>query len=300
VQSGSWRHARHVLRFALVASSLGTAREVEASELIVVWTAPPECPDEADVLSEVEDSLGDGANVNLTATAIVTRAAGVFRAHVHVTSPAGLGERVLENSRCELLAESVAVVIALSAPRGSERRKLASESSAGLAPALSAHAAAVVGPLPHPALGAGGTFALEGLAALRFELGGTYYAGQSATFDRMSIGARFQLLAFGARACRVWVLRAYELAPCLGARLYRIAGRGFGGMLQSSGDLLMWGPALGVLGRVRLLHQLALMLTMDGVVPFPRRTFVFSDVDPPLHRPSVFAWQLFFGPEVRF
>ena len=143
-------HARHVLQIGLAALCLGTAREVEASELIVEWTAPPECPEQADVLSIVERSLGDATNVNLTATASVTRAAGLYRARVHITSPVGLGERMLENTRCELLAESVALVIALSAPSfaGARRKPARGASDGGLAPALSAHASAVVGPLP--------------------------------------------------------------------------------------------------------------------------------------------------------
>jgi len=277
---------------------LATPREVSASELIIEWTAPPECPEQAEVVSNVERSLGDDARVNLTVTASVTRAQDLYRAHVHIASPAGLGERTLENARCDVLAESVAVVIALSVPppvAGARPR----EHMDGLAPALSAHAAAVTGPLPRLALGGGGTFALEGIAALRLELGATYYAHQSATFDDTEIGAHFKLLALGVRGCRVWALGAFELAPCLGAQFYRITGEGFGGKVSHSGGTLMWGPALGVLARLRVLAQLALDLTIDGVVPIARQRFVFSDVGS-LHRASAFAFQFFVGPEVRF
>ena len=248
------------------------------------------------MLSSVERSLGDAADVNLTATAHVTRAAGLYRARVHITSPVGLGERILENTRCELLAESVALVIALSAPHSAGARR---KPARGLSPALSAHAAAVVGPLPRLALGAGGTLGVEGIAALRLDLSGTYYAHQSSTFDEMNAGARFGLLAFGVRGCRIWAIGSLELAPCLGAQFYRITGEGFGGMVSLDRGSLMWGPALGVLGRLRLLEQLALCLMVDGVVPVSRRRFVFSDVEGPLHRPSAFAFQLFVGPEVR-
>jgi hypothetical protein len=54
-----------------------------------------------------------------------------------------------------------------------------------------------------------------------------------------------------------------------------------------------------VLARLRVLAQLALDLTIDGVVPIARQRFVFSDVGR-LHRASAFAFQLFVGPEVRF
>jgi len=213
----------------------------------------------------------------------------------------GSGERVLENARCEFLAESVALVIALSAPQfaGARRKPARGGPDSGLAPVLSAHAAAVEGPLPRLALGVGGTLGVEGIAALRLDLSGTYYAHQSSTFEDMSIGARFGLLAFGVRGCRIWAIGSLELAPCLGAQFYRITGKGFGGMVSLDGGSLMWGPAVGVLGRLRLLERVALCLTVDGVAPLSRRRFVFSDVDGPLHRPTLFAFQLLVGPEVR-
>jgi hypothetical protein len=295
------RPPRHLIQAGLAVLCLGTARDVAASEVVVEWTAPPECPDQADMVDLVERALGDTSNANLTATAKVTRSAGLFRAQVLITSSAGFGQRILENPRCELLAESVALVIALSTPQyAAPRRKPAHErSDGGLAAALSAHAAAVVGPLPRLAIGAGGTLAVEGFAALRLELSGTYYAHQTSRFDEMNIGARFRLIGFGARGCRLWTLGPFELAPCLGAQFYAITGKGFGGMVSHDGGSLLWGPTLGVLGRLRLLPQLAFILAADGVVPVSRRRFVFSDVGR-LHRPSAFAFQLFAGPEVRF
>ena len=115
-QSVAGPRARQLLQIGLTVLCLGTARDVAASEVIVEWTAPPECPDQADMVDFVERALGDATNANLTATANVTRSAGVFRAVLHITSSAGYGQRILENARCELLAESVALVIALSTP----------------------------------------------------------------------------------------------------------------------------------------------------------------------------------------
>ena len=280
---------------------LCTTRDVAASELVIEWIAPSECPDQADVVSNVERSLGGAVNVNLTAVANVTRTAGIFRARINITSSAGYGERILENTRCELLAESVALVIALSAPHFADPPPgLARDSpDGGLAPALSAHATAVAGLLPRVALGAGGTFAVEGFAALRLELGGSYYAEQSSTFDEMNIGGDFRLFGIGVRGCRIWTLGAFALAPCLGAQFYRIAGMGFGGMVSRDGGSLVWGPTLGVFGRLRLMQWLALDLSADGVAPVSRRPFVFSDVGV-LHRPSALAFQLLLAPEVRF
>ena len=265
------------------------------------WTAPAECPDRADIVDLVEHALGEDPNVNLTAIATVTRSAGAFRALLHLTSAAGHGRRILENPRCELLAESVALVIALGAPRPERPRRQAAgkRRDGGLTPALSAHAAAVVGPLPRLAIGAGGSVAVEGFATLRLELTGSYYAHQATTFDATPIGARFELIGIGARGCRLFRIGAVELAPCLGARSYVINGEGFGGMLSLDGSSLSWGPTLGVFGRLRILQRLAFYIAADGVALVSRRRFVFSDVGP-LHRPGLLAFQLFAGPEVRF
>lgn len=280
---------------------MSSPRNASASELIVEWTAPPECPDQDDVVSDVERALGEGAKPNLTAIARVTRAADTFRAQVRITSSAGFGDRDLEAVSCEILAESVALVIALSASRSADSRGEVKhrEHDRGLEVALSPHASAAIGPLPEPAFGAGATIAIEGFAALRLELSGTYHARQSHTFDETNVGGRFDLLRLGARGCRLWTLGAFELGPCFGAQLYRIEARGFGGMLSYSGESLMWGPAAGAFGRLRLLDRFAVHLTADAVVPVSRQRFVFSDVGP-LHRPSILALQLVIAPEVLF
>ncbi|HKU38611.1 MAG TPA: hypothetical protein VJR89_10705 [Polyangiales bacterium] len=291
----------------LVLLWLSSAQAAAASELLVDWSAPPECPAQDEVVSHVERALGEGAKVNLTAIVRVTRFAGGYRAQLNLTSSAGFGDRELEDSRCEVLAESVALVIALSASRSTvEHGELAPDAQdSGLTIALSPLVSASAGPLPKVALGAGLTFALEGLASLRLELGATYHAKQSSTFDGSALddgitaGGRFDLLRFGARVCRLWALGATELGPCLGAQLHRIAGKGFGGMRSSPGHSLAWGPALGAFGRLRLWPHFALSLALDAALPLSRQRFVFSDAGL-LHRPSALWFQLSVGPEVLF
>jgi hypothetical protein len=237
---------------------------------------------------------------NLTATADVTQSATKFRAWVRFTSSSGFAERVLENTRCEILADSVALVIALAANASSSPRQRADDEQAHeLALALSAHGTVVTGPLPQVAFGGGVALALEGIAALRLELSGSYYAPQSITFDQTNVGASFRLLRFGARGCGVWVIGAFDIAPCLGAQLFRIEGTGFGGQAYRSGATFMWGPALGVFSRLRLLPRFALYVAADGFVPVARQRFVYSDAGK-LHRPAALGFQLFVGPEVRF
>jgi hypothetical protein len=277
---------------------LASAPKLAASELPIVWTAPADCPDRADMLSRVEASMGDdGVPAGLRVTADVSRAADLFRARVSIRSDNGTGQRVLENRDCDLLADSVALVIALSASDSSRDHRDGGDE--GLTLALSAHATAASGPLPALALGVGGALAIEGLSALRLELSGSYYASQTSTYDQMNVGAGFRLLRFGARGCRLWTVGLFELAPCLGVQVYRIEGKGFGGMRGTDGHAYLWGPALGVFGRLRVSRGFALAIAADAMLPVSRQRFVYTDVGP-LHRPDVFAFQLFISPEVRF
>jgi hypothetical protein len=281
---------------------LGTARSVSASELAIDWRAPPECPDQAELVSRVSRLLGGVVKSNLTAATDVTRAGDAYRARLRITSSAGFGERTLENTRCEILTDSVALVIALSAAPSPGLKSDGETAQGGedLALAVSAHGTAVSGPLPRVAVGVGGALAVEALSALRFELSGTYYGGQSKAFDQTTLGGNFNLLRFGARGCRIWSFGAFAFGPCLGAEIYYLTASGFGGVAKHDGEAIVWGPALGVFGRLRLLTAFAIYLAADGVAPVSRRVFVFSDVVGPLHRTSAVAFQLFIAPEVRF
>jgi len=276
----------------------GGARADAAPTLDLEWFAPPDCPDKADVISRVEQSLRGAAAGHLIATADVKRAQGSYRAQLRTTSSQGVGERRLEHADCEILADSVALVIALSAA-SSGKRVDGGGQGAGLALSLSAHATAVSGPLPRVALGAGGALAVEGLWSLRVELSGTYYAQQSARFAGTNVGGDFTLLRLGLRGCRVWSLGAVDLAPCLGAQLYRIDGMGVGGVSHAGGEAYMAGPAAGVFGRLWLRRGFAIQLAAEVFTPVARRRFVYSDLGP-LHRPDVFAFQVFIAPEVSF
>jgi hypothetical protein len=285
-----------VLYVCLTFLCVCSTRSVAASELVIEWTAPPDCPDQDDFVSRVERSLGAGVKANLTAKAHVTEIAGTFHAKLRISSSAGYGERVLENTRCEILADSVALVVAMSASRSGE---MLDDEQERFALALSAHGTAIIGPLPKIALGVGGALAIEAFA-FRLELSGTYYAPpQSSTFDSAPAGAEFKLLRFSARACRVWKFGAFELAPCLGAQFFRIDASAFGGEEYLDASSLVWGPSVGVFGRLRVWGPLSVFLEADGFAPVSRQRFVYSDLGP-LHRPSAVGGQLFIAPEVQF
>jgi hypothetical protein len=297
-------HVHSVLLGCLLALCVGRADIVRASEFIIEWSAPPQCPDRSSLIALVESALADRPRANLTATAVVTHATGGFEARVSITSAVGLGTRMLESKSCKTLTDDVALVIALSASQAVDtsygrERALPSEHDE-IALALGAHASAVSGPLPRPAMGGGVSVAVEGLAALRLELSGTYYASEAATYAQQpSIGAKLSLLRASARVCRIWGVGVLDLGACVSGQLYRLSGVGFGAsVIARRGVALLWGPALSVLGRMRLLDRLSLIVAADGVAQLSRDRFVFA-VYGPLHQPAGFVLQLFVAAEVR-
>ena len=211
---------------------------------------------------------------------------------------------MLESKSCSSLGEDVALVIALSTSQNTGKapqHERSGEAALGkLALTLGAHATAVAGPMARPALGAGGTLALEGPAALRLELSGTYYAPQTVRFDdRPSDGAKLNLLRAGLRLCRLWYLGAVDLGGCVGGQFFRLAGKGFGSAVVShSGVSILGGPSLGVFARLELVDRIALLFAADGVAQLARDSFVFG-VFGLLHKPSSFALQFFLASEVR-
>jgi hypothetical protein len=288
------------LHVALAFADVSAVQGVAPTELELAWSAPDECPDRAELTSRVSRLLGGVVKSKLTATTDVMRTDGVYRARLRVTTSAGSGERILENRQCDTLADSVALVIALSVSGAADSSRAAeAESKERLALAVSAQGDALFGALPHPAVGVGGAIAVEGLLSLRLELRGAYYARQSTTFDNTTLGGRFGLVTFGARACRLWTLGGIDLAPCAGAEAYLVTATGFGGTVSRHQEASWWGPAVGLFGRMHLAKAFAVYVVADGVAPLSRRRFVFSDVGE-LYRPSVVALGLQAAAEVRF
>jgi hypothetical protein len=236
-------------------------------------------------------------NGNLTAVTDVKRDADVYRARLRITSAAGFAERELENPRCDILSESVALVIALSADPSSHEHDAADER---VALYVAPQASAQFGPLPNPALGIGAGVAVEGIESFGFALRVAYYAPQTTTFARdTTLGGHFNLLTAGLRGCRVWNLGAFDLAPCFGAEFYHVHASGFGGEHPRENEADWWGPTLGFFARLRIVKAFGIYLAADGVVPLSRRRFVFSDVGQ-LHRASAVALEVLVAPEVRF
>jgi hypothetical protein len=273
----------------------GTAQRVGAADLELDWIAPPACPTLHDVKARVLDQMASSVPANLSALIEVTRVESGYRADVVLRSRAGFGKRRLEHPQCDVLADSVAVLIALSSPT-----QPSSARERGLALTLSPEGRVLAGSLPALAVGVGATIALEGLSALRLELQAGYYLPQSTSFEQSAIGGNFQLLTLGLCIGRLWSIGRVHWGPCLGVQVHHVSARGVGGMTQWAGSTSWWGPALRLLGRVQLWPVLSINVAVEGMLPVFRPEFVFVNVGEELHRVDVLALQVSVGPEVRF
>jgi hypothetical protein len=215
------------------------------------------------------------------------------------TSAAGSGERVLEHARCDMLADSVAVVVALTV--ATPRDGLQTDDAARLRVAAAALVSTGFGTLPKPAFGIGAALALE-LPSLRFELRGAFQLPQSATFTNKQLGATFSALSFAARGCWRTRVSAFDLGPCIGVDVSHVRATGFGGedeIMTRSSRATAWSPALGVFGRVRLAEAFGIVIVAEVAMPTSRDRFVFAEVGT-LHRASLISAQLLIAPEVQF
>jgi hypothetical protein len=286
------RAASHAMCLALLMST--ATRVARAAELRIDWRAPAVCPSASKVKAHALTLLDGAVHSSLIAEVEVTQREGTFHAHIVLRGPNGFGERQIEDQRCDVLADSVAVLIALSVPPAAR-----SDRGPGWALVVRPEARVSSGSLPLMAAGVGGAVAIEGLASLRLELHGTYYFPQSSTFAETALGGRFRLLAVGASLCRTWSFGRLHVGPCLGAQLHYISAAGFGGDVELPGSTSFWGPSLRLFGRVQLWSFLSVHVSVEGMVPVSRPQFVFSDLGE-LHRVSAVALQVSAGPEVRF
>jgi len=285
--------ATRALCLGLVWSVAGSAQPAHAAELRIEWTAPAECSSVRDLKARVMSLIGSVPQSELLATVEVTRGAQGYRAQVMLRGPSGSGARRLEDTRCDVLIDSVAVLIALSIPSP------ASPATGPLSLVLRPEARVSFGVLPLTAAGGGAAIAVEGLGSLRLELHGAYYFPQSTRFEQTTLGGRFQLFTVGACVCQLWSFASVQWGPCLGAEVQHLSASGFGGAIERPGSTYWWGPSLRLFARTQLLPALGISIAVEGTVPMFRPQFVFSDLGE-LHRVGAVALQVSVGPEARF
>jgi hypothetical protein len=263
---------------------LSFPRVVAASQHTITWTAPAECPTESEVRARARRLLESDVEANASASVEVDRAGDGYRARIHFSSTEGSGQRLLDDARCDRLADEVALVFALSSP---------ARSKPAISPIrwmIGVRLGGVLGPLPALAPAAATSLALE-VSQLRFELHAGYGLPQTAALRDDVLSGRFRLAAVGARAGGVLRFGRAELVPTAGVEVVYISATGHGGETSQTGYAASWGPALGVLVRLRVSDHWAFGVAADGFTLLARSRFVFRDAGP-LHRPAAVALSL--------
>jgi hypothetical protein len=228
------------------------------------------------------------------------------------------GEREIEATTCEGVADATAVVLALAlvtpgddetAPPG-PRPPTAAKPRDAPAPrkrtedeartiALGASAAGHVAALPSPSIG-GSLTAAWTPGRVRVELDARRWASQSHTTAASNAGARFIMTSLGARGC--WAaLQAgrFDLSPCVGADVHLVSAHGYGADANYVADATWTSTTGGGLARLTLTSWLALRARAEAVVPLTRPMFIVAN-DSTLHRPPIFDAAASFGIEAHF
>ena len=112
----AWRRALPVAACAFFAAS-GLAHAAPA-HVSLRWSAPDECPDDSQLVHQIEALLGQSLlETREQALSVRVSAQGDaehgYAAKLSFTSPEGSEERVLEHPSCEKLVEALSLVIAL-------------------------------------------------------------------------------------------------------------------------------------------------------------------------------------------
>jgi hypothetical protein len=226
------------------------------------------------------------------------------------------GERDIEATTCNGVAEATAVVLALAlvpaaveeepapAPPVEEadarsRSRSRPSHDERHAFALGASVAGDASTLPAATAGASLTLAWAP-GRLRAELDARRWASQSQTLSRSDSGARFSMTSLGGRGCWAAVrARGIELGPCGGADVHLVSAPGYGADANFSASAAWTTLAAGGLGRFELTSWLALRTRAEAFVPLTRPTFVVQN-EGMVHRPPFVGAAATFGVEVLF
>lgn len=298
--------------YVVIVAALGvpSRASADAPRVALQFSAPEGCPSADAVRARILALAAPDARLDADVT--VTALDGRFRAVLHVRSASSSGERTLEDASCDLLAESAAVVLAMSATSPAPVAPAPPPPEAAPPPApppssprseilrLRATASLDVGTLPTPTLGAGVSASFPFASRLALALGGTAWAQKSGTLGGSSSqGATFTLLTGDAAGCYRARAGAVELSPCAVVEVAHVDARGFG--LHPSSSSALW-LSLGAAGIVRWTPtpHFALVAELDALVPTQSESFVILHGGGTVHTIAPVAGRASIGPEVRF
>lgn len=281
------------------------ARPARAAEpLRLTWDAPAECPAGASVRAAAMQDVVPGTRT-LEAEAAVVRTERGWRVTLRTRRGEERGERTIEASSCEGVADATVVVLGLAlvdappprapvAPSSTIEAKSATRRSPVLAIGLGLGAEPSI--LPAAAFGASLSVAWTP-GRWRLEADARRWTSESGTVAGSAAGARFSLTSLGARLCFAALAGSFSLGPCAGADAELASARGFGA--DANYDRSRAWPALtgGVLARLAVTRWLALRARPEAVVPLSRPSFVVAN-EGEVHRPPAIGMAATIGAEL--
>lgn len=326
-------HLRHMMAFGLALGVTATHSQALAGELRFSWTAPSDCPSSAAVASRVaRPEKSTAKDEPLDAEGTVERKDDRFRLTLRTKRGDTRGERTLEASTCEGLADATAVVLAVAiappddspdapnptvvrteAPKASidpsatrEADRLSTTSPHESRDLLREHELAVGAALTTdtgslPATAAGGTISVAWTPGrFRLEGLGAFYGSQTRTTDAGNAGADLSLLVFGGRVCWAVLTQPVEIAPCLGGAASLLSATGFGAKEENFDTGARW--ATGTAGaqiRFPIAPWVAIRGGVDALAAITRPRFVVEG-EGAVHRPSALGLRAHLGAELLF
>lgn len=301
------------LACGLLAFSAASARAEGSKAFALSWSAPGECPREAEVEGYVEHDLGaiaHGRTVVRASGVVSVQSDGRYEVELDLdTGAARSSRRELTGVSCAEVSEAAALVVALTIraeaepepkPAPEAAREPAPEPAVNrhVRPYLAAALALDVGSLPKPtvglALASGVTFGW-----LRVEPALAFYAPESGDIAGTGEGAHFVLGAAQLRACAPFPSSALWLAPCVGGGIDLIHASGFGADETRTASTFDAFGTGALLAGWDISPIISARLDVGAVLPLARPSFVVDGQGQVYHRGSV-ALRSLLGFELHF
>jgi hypothetical protein len=295
------------------------------------WVTPngSGCPDAAYVLAEIRRYVGAGvanhrAPVSATAT-IRADEAGGFQLILKTADGETSGERAFRDESCRALADATVVILAwMVAPGAMATRSLTAHGpgapalppvpiapapspalkAVGPTPYVGLGAAADLGALPGPALGAEARVGIF-FRRLRLEGRAGYWPTQRKSIAALASGdvpgATFTLWNVGLQAClEAFAQRSTSrigLALCAGPEIDVLNGAGFGVTVPARANTTWFSISAAIEGRMTIAGRVKAFSSFAAVIPTQREHFALRGVGE-LYRPSALGGRGILGVEL--
>ncbi len=291
------------------------------ADVVLSWSAPAGCPDEAYLRAAVERIAGralrspGGPRIPVRIEAMPSEGgAWTVRIAIEPLGAAAPRERRLDGPTCAEVADAAAVVVAVAiaqAPAPTPPAPVPVVVEPGpdhaaqpapapeLRPGLRVFGGMDFASLPAPSFGVEVAAVLVS-GADRVEVRGSGWLPEQAMAASPAMaGAHVSLVAAGARYCRALVQHTIDLGACAGVEAGALLGNSFGVTHPASGAAPWVAPDLGVLGLWNLTRRFSLALELDGLVPLVRESFQIGGVGA-IYRPPPVTGRALLGLELHF